>query len=131
MKVKLFCMDSLSSKKGPTSGALEEEDSTVILLREGLHSFHSRWHRLRRELIDQMTAEDATDITVAFKPASLTPPCGCFFLQFPSIKLSPTLMSSPPREISGGQQHKLLTPYGVDEADGQMKLLPEWSDERS
>lgn len=102
MKVKLFCMDSLSSKKGPTS--LEEEDSAVILLREGLHSFHSRCHRLRRELMDQMTAEDATDITVAFKPASLTPPCGCFFFQFPSIKLSPTLMSSPPREISGGQQ---------------------------
>lgn len=108
MKVKLLCIDSLSSKKRPTGGALEEEEeeSKVILLclRDELHFFHSRCHRLRVKLIDQMTVERATDITGLQAGIPHSTVWVLFFLQFASIKLFLTLMSSPPGEISSGQQ---------------------------
>lgn len=101
MKVKLLCMDSLTSMKDPW----------VVLWRRT-----AQWYCSASEMSSVSSTPDvtepnwwtrwqrrATQISLAFEQASLTPPHGCFFNSLLS-ELSLTLMSRPPGDISGGQQ---------------------------
>lgn len=93
MKVKLSCMDSLSSKKKrPMGGAVEEEMSSVSSTPDVTNSnSYTRWQR-RVTQISLALERDIPHSTVLL-----------FFL-FTSIKVSITLMSGPPGDISRGRQ---------------------------
>ncbi len=87
--------------KRPMGGALEDDSGAILLcLGDELRFFHSRCQRAK--LMDQMTAEGDTDITGLRAGIPLS--TAWVFFQFTSVKLSLTLMSGPPGDISGGQQ---------------------------
>lgn len=92
-----------SLEKRPMGGALEEDSAVILLcLRDELRFFHSRCHRARVKLIDQITAQGDTNITGL--RAGIPRTTVWVFFQFTSIKLSHSHLCQVHQGISSGQQ---------------------------